>query len=94
MKKEVFCGFPYGCNMSFRKRALQEIGGFDEKLSPQYMPLMKLIWDFESINDGKTQFYFLLRHLYIIVDTKEEGPEMILPLRIFLTVSNLIMDIF
>ncbi|VVA43504.1 conserved hypothetical protein [Candidatus Roizmanbacteria bacterium] len=33
-EKEVFCGFPYGCNMSFRKRALQEIGGFDEKLSP------------------------------------------------------------
>ncbi|MDO8497155.1 MAG: glycosyltransferase [bacterium] len=26
--------FPYGCNMSFRKSALADIGGFDEKLAP------------------------------------------------------------
>jgi GT2 family glycosyltransferase len=26
--------FVYGCNMSFRKKALQSVGGFDEKLPP------------------------------------------------------------
>lgn len=26
--------FPYGCNMSFRKKTLEMVGGFDEKLSP------------------------------------------------------------
>lgn len=29
-----FVSFPYGANMSFRKKALEEVGGFDEKLSP------------------------------------------------------------
>lgn len=31
---KTFADFPYGCNMSFRKDALKEMGGFDEKLSP------------------------------------------------------------
>ena len=30
--KQVNVSFPYGCNMSFRKSALQKIDGFDEKL--------------------------------------------------------------
>lgn len=33
-QKQAFVDFPYGCNMSFRKQALKEVGGFDEKLSP------------------------------------------------------------
>jgi len=32
--KETYVDFPYGCNMSFRKTALEEIGGFDETLAP------------------------------------------------------------
>lgn len=31
---KTFVDFPYGCNMSFRKQALKDLGGFDEKLSP------------------------------------------------------------
>jgi len=30
----TYVDFPYGCNMSFRKNALNAIGGFDERLSP------------------------------------------------------------
>lgn len=33
-EKQTFVDFPYGCNMSFRKQALEQIGGFDEKLTP------------------------------------------------------------
>jgi GT2 family glycosyltransferase len=33
-EKETYVAFPYGCNMSFRKDVLKEIGGFDERLSP------------------------------------------------------------
>ena len=32
--KKALVHFPYGCNMSFRKQALNDLGGFDEKLSP------------------------------------------------------------
>lgn len=32
--QENFVDFPYGCNMSFRKKTLEEINGFDEKLKP------------------------------------------------------------
>lgn len=32
--KSSFVDFPYGCNMSFRKQTLADMGGFDEKLSP------------------------------------------------------------
>lgn len=32
--KKALVDFPYGCNMSFRKQALNDLGGFDEKLSP------------------------------------------------------------
>lgn len=32
--QKQYVDFPYGCNMSFRKSILKEIGGFDEKLSP------------------------------------------------------------
>lgn len=42
---ETFVDFPYGCNMSFRKTALQEIGGFDEKLKPP-------IYSFNEIDIG------------------------------------------
>lgn len=37
--------FPYGCNMSFMKAALQEIGGFDENLKPP-------IYSFNEIDVG------------------------------------------
>ena len=33
-EKPTFVDFPYGCNMSFRKEVLQEVGGFDEGLFP------------------------------------------------------------
>ena len=33
-KQLTYVDFPYGCNMSFRKQVFEEIGGFDEKLSP------------------------------------------------------------
>lgn len=33
-EKKAFVDFPYGCNMSFRKQTLKDLGGFDEKLSP------------------------------------------------------------
>jgi GT2 family glycosyltransferase len=31
---KTYADFPYGCNMSFRKEVLKEMGGFDKKLSP------------------------------------------------------------
>lgn len=31
-QKKLHVQFPYGCNMSFRKKALEQIGGFDERL--------------------------------------------------------------
>ncbi len=30
----LYVDYPYGCNMSFKKAALEEVGGFDEKLKP------------------------------------------------------------
>lgn len=33
-EKKAIVEFPYGCNMSFRKSALAQLGGFDEKLAP------------------------------------------------------------
>jgi len=33
-EKPTYVDFPYGCNMSFRRQTLEEIGGIDEKLSP------------------------------------------------------------
>lgn len=33
-KINAFSDFPYGCNMSYRKEALAEIGGFDQDLRP------------------------------------------------------------
>jgi len=30
--KKSYVQFPYGCNMSFRKKALEQLGGFDERL--------------------------------------------------------------
>ncbi|MFA6004863.1 MAG: glycosyltransferase [Patescibacteria group bacterium] len=33
-ERQTFVDFPYGCNMSFRRETLKEVGGFDEKLSP------------------------------------------------------------
>lgn len=32
--ERAFVDFPYGCNMSFRRKTLEEVNGFDEKLSP------------------------------------------------------------
>ncbi len=33
-KLKTFSHFPYGCNMSYRKSALEEMGGFDKNLHP------------------------------------------------------------
>lgn len=33
-ERSAFVDFPYGCNMSFRKSALEDVGGFDERLAP------------------------------------------------------------
>lgn len=33
-EKSTYVDFPYGCNMSFKKMTLEELGGFDEKLFP------------------------------------------------------------
>ncbi len=33
-EKKTFVDFPYGCNMSFKKQVLKDLGGFDERLSP------------------------------------------------------------
>lgn len=44
-QNEAFVDFPYGCNMSFTKAALQEIGGFDENLKPP-------IYSFNEIDVG------------------------------------------
>lgn len=33
-EKRALVDFPYGCNMSYRKKTLEELNGFDEKLSP------------------------------------------------------------
>lgn len=33
-EKQLYVDFPYGCNMSFRKKVLEEMGGFDENLAP------------------------------------------------------------
>ena len=33
-EKPTFVDYPYGCNMSFRKQALMELSGFDERFAP------------------------------------------------------------
>jgi len=33
-EKSAYVDYPYGCNMSYRKQTLEELDGFDEKLSP------------------------------------------------------------
>lgn len=33
-EKKTYAEFPYGCNMSFRKSSLENLGGFDEGLQP------------------------------------------------------------
>jgi hypothetical protein len=40
--KQTFVDFPYGCNMSFRKNTLQELGGFDESYTPPGFAYMEV----------------------------------------------------
>ena len=44
-EKQAFVDFPYGCNMSFRKKTLEAVGGFDERLAPP-------IYSFNEIDIG------------------------------------------
>ena len=43
--RERYVDFPYGCNMSFRKKTLEAVGGFDERLAPP-------IYSFNEIDIG------------------------------------------
>lgn len=40
--RQTFVDFPYGCNMSFRKNTLQELGGFDENYIPPGFAYMEV----------------------------------------------------
>lgn len=57
--KTVFVDFPYGCNMSFRKQALEAVGGFDEHLSAPIYSFNEVDAGFRIAKRWKNSLLFL-----------------------------------
>ena len=51
-QKTQIVQFPYGCNMSFRRKVLQEIGGFDEKFLPPVSAFEEVDFGLRVTNRG------------------------------------------
>jgi len=62
-EKQTFVDFPYGCNMSFRKDALKEIGGFDENLSPPVYAFNEVDMGYRINKRWKNSILFLPKAL-------------------------------
>lgn len=50
--KEQYVSYPYGCNMSFRKSALEKVNGFDEKLLPPLCSFEEIDIATRVVNSG------------------------------------------
>ncbi|MCR4326893.1 MAG: hypothetical protein NUV52_04545, partial [Candidatus Roizmanbacteria bacterium] len=70
---QVFVDFPYGCNMSFRKKTLQEIGGFDEKLAPPIYAFNEIDLGYRVSKRWKNSLIFEPKALVQHFQSKEGG---------------------
>ena len=57
-EKNTYVDYPYGCNMSFRKQTLKELGGFDEKLSPPVYAFNEVDLGYRINKKWKSSFLF------------------------------------
>ena len=55
---QMYVDFPYGCNMSFRKKTLEKIGGFDERLLPPVYAFNEIDLSYRINKHGKNSILF------------------------------------